>query len=136
VHTERWPNAQLHSSFSDRTDLDMASDTGACDHKHAVGQSRIRSRGKSVQCQPIIEAKLDHRSGSVMKTLTDPVNEWVSSEANDIWHSKRCGCSARVIFQLLIGWRACHLSVRSGGSWIPMKWRWMSHMADKRATPH
>ena len=48
VHTERWPHARLHNSFLDQTDSDTASDTGACYCKHAVGQPRIRSSGKSV----------------------------------------------------------------------------------------
>ena len=36
------------SPFLAQTDSDTASDTGACDRKHAVGQPRIRSSGKSV----------------------------------------------------------------------------------------
>ena len=48
VHTERRPHVRLHSSYLDQTDSDTASDTGAYDRKHAVGQPCIRSSGKSV----------------------------------------------------------------------------------------
>ena len=37
-------SARLHSSFLDQTDSDTASDTGACDHKHAAIASHIASR--------------------------------------------------------------------------------------------
>ena len=70
VHTERWPHARLHSSFFDQTDSDTASDTGACDREHAVGQPAAAhpiAREKRPQCQAV-NKELTHRSGSVMKT--------------------------------------------------------------------
>jgi len=39
-------SARLYSSYLDQTDSDTASDTGACNHKHAAIASHILSRGK------------------------------------------------------------------------------------------
>ena len=95
VQTERWPHAQLQNSFLDQTDSDMASDIGACDHKHAVGQPRILSRRKSIHS--VSQSIRPNSSIGVSYDKTcryGTVDAWVGSEANDRWHGKRCGSIA------------------------------------------
>jgi len=136
VHTERWPNARLHSSFLDQTNeirpvtpahvtTSMQLASRASDH---VGKASAMSASHWGQTRSSVGVSYENTYRSCRR-----LDECVSSEANDRWHGKRCGYSAHVMFQLLIGWHACHLS---GRSWNPMKWRWMSHMADKPATIH
>jgi len=65
AYAERWPRA-VHgcTRLLDQTDSDTASDTGACDHKHALLQPAMqpctsdRAGNSVLSCQPVNKVKL------------------------------------------------------------------------------
>jgi len=95
-------SARLQSTFLDQTHSDTASDTGACNHKHAAIASHIPSRGKkasSVVSQSIrtnSSVGVGHVNKIVMHELqTTAVDAWVGygSKRQMAWQD-RCGSIA------------------------------------------